>query len=42
MLTNNPQQFIKQIELLEERKYKLKRAKVNFIVYWLKDRMEKK
>lgn len=31
------QSFIKQIETLKERNYKLKSAKVNFIVYWLKE-----
>ncbi|REG82491.1 ATP-dependent helicase [Algoriphagus antarcticus] len=35
------QQFIKQIESLEQKKYVLKSAKVNFIVYWLKEGTEK-
>lgn len=30
------QQFVKQIQLMQERGYKLKKVKVNFIVYWLK------
>lgn len=31
------QKFLKQIENMKEKKYELKRAKVNFIVYWLKE-----
>jgi ATP-dependent DNA helicase RecQ len=34
------QQFIRQIEALKERGYELKSAKVNFIVYWLKEGTE--
>lgn len=31
------QQFIKRIQSMKEKKYELKSAKVNFIVYWLKE-----
>jgi ATP-dependent DNA helicase RecQ len=31
------QQFVKQIENMKEKNYELKSAKVNFIVYWLKE-----
>lgn len=31
------QQFVKQIETMKERNYELKSAKVNFIIYWLKE-----
>lgn len=34
-------QFVRQIESLKQRNYKLKGAKVNFIVYWLKEGTEK-
>ncbi|PWT71235.1 MAG: RecQ family ATP-dependent DNA helicase [Bacteroidetes bacterium] len=34
------QQFIKQIERIKEKNYELKRAKVNFVVYWLKEGTE--
>jgi len=34
------QQFVKQIETMKERNYELKSAKVNFIVYWLKEDTE--
>ena len=33
-------QYIKQIELMKEKNYELKSAKVNFIVYWLKEGAE--
>ena len=33
-------QFINQIELLNKKNYKLKKAKVNFIIYWLKENTE--
>lgn len=35
------QQFVKQIQSMRERNYELKSAKVNFIVYWLKEGEEK-
>lgn len=35
------QQFVRQIEKMKEKNYELKRAKVNFIVYWLKEGSEK-
>ncbi|MAU14056.1 MAG: ATP-binding protein [Muricauda sp.] len=35
------QQFIRQIQLMEERGYKPKSVKVNFIVYWLKSESQK-
>lgn len=35
------QQFVRQIESIKERNYELKTAKVNFIVYWLKEGEEK-
>jgi ATP-dependent DNA helicase RecQ len=31
------QQFVKQLEHMKERNYELRNAKVNFIVYWLKE-----
>jgi ATP-dependent DNA helicase RecQ len=31
------QRFVKQIENMKEKNYELKRARVNFIVYWLKE-----
>lgn len=34
------QQFVRQIERMKERNYELKSAKVNFIVYWLKEGAE--
>lgn len=34
------QQFVKQIETMKEINYELKSAKVNFIVYWLKEDTE--
>lgn len=34
------QQFVRQIETMKERNYELKSAKVNFIVYWLKEGAE--
>lgn len=34
------QQFVGQIETMKERNYELKNAKVNFIVYWLKEGAE--
>jgi ATP-dependent DNA helicase RecQ len=34
------QQFVRQIETMKEKKYELKSAKVNFIVYWLKEGAE--
>lgn len=34
------QQFVRQIESMKERNYKLKSVKVNFIVYWLKEGAE--
>lgn len=34
------QQFMRQIEIMKERNYKLKSAKVNFIIYWLKEGAE--
>lgn len=33
--------FIKQIETMKKRNYELKRAKVNFVVYWQKEGSEK-
>ena len=33
-------QFVKRIETLKERSYELKSAKVNFVVYWLRDGAE--
>ncbi|PZX62741.1 RecQ family ATP-dependent DNA helicase [Hydrotalea sandarakina] len=35
------QQFVKQIQSMRERNYELKSAKVNFILYWLKEGEEK-
>jgi ATP-dependent DNA helicase RecQ len=35
------QQFVKQIQSMRERNYELKIAKVNFILYWLKEGEEK-
>ncbi|MCC7533921.1 MAG: RecQ family ATP-dependent DNA helicase [Bacteroidia bacterium] len=34
------QQFVTQIEKMKERNYELKSAKVNFIIYWLKEGTE--
>ena len=34
------QQFVRQIETMKERNYKLKSAKVNYVVYWLKEGAE--
>jgi len=31
------QRFVKQIEVMEERNYKFKSAKVNFVLYWMKE-----
>jgi ATP-dependent DNA helicase RecQ len=33
-------QFINQIESMNQKNYKLKKAKVNFIIYWLKENTE--
>ncbi|GAB1450009.1 hypothetical protein MASR2M47_00650 [Draconibacterium sp.] len=33
-------QFVNQIEAMKQRNYELKTAKVNFIVYWLKEGAE--
>jgi ATP-dependent DNA helicase RecQ len=33
-------QFVRQIELMRQKNYELKKAKVNFIVYWLKEGTE--
>jgi len=34
------QQFVRQIETMKERNYELKSAKVNYVVYWLKEGAE--
>ena len=34
------QQFVRQIEIMKERNYELKSAKVNYVVYWLKEGAE--
>jgi|WetSurMetagenome_2_1015567.scaffolds.fasta_scaffold69517_2 hypothetical protein len=35
------QQFEKKVEEMKDNNYELKRVKVNFIVYWLKEETEK-